>query len=78
MPGMWPGEGGISLPAAGVLAAHGCKWTASGETVLFNSLRRLQGDGMQERTEYLYRPYRCLTEKGVEETAGLSHVPYPV
>ncbi len=62
--GMWPGEGGISLPAAGVLAEHGCEWTASGETVLFNSLRRLHGDGMPERTEYLYRPYRCLTEKG--------------
>ncbi|MBI1173657.1 MAG: glycoside hydrolase [Sideroxydans sp.] len=62
--GMWPGEGGISLPAAGVLAAHGCEWTASGETVLFNSLRRIHGDGMPERVDYLYRPYRCLTENG--------------
>jgi alpha-amylase/alpha-mannosidase (GH57 family) len=62
--GMWPGEGGISLPASGVLAEHGCEWTASGETVLFNSLRRLHGDGMPERMEYLYRPHRCLTEKG--------------
>ena len=62
--GMWPGEGGISLPAAGVLAAHGCGWTASGETVLFNSLRRIHGEHMPDRTRYLYRPYRCLTEKG--------------
>jgi alpha-amylase/alpha-mannosidase (GH57 family) len=62
--GMWPGEGGISLPAAGVLAAHGCSWTASGETVLFNSLRRIHGEGMPQRIDYLYRPYRCLTEQG--------------
>lgn len=62
--GMWPGEGGISLPAAGVLAEYGCEWTASGETVLFNSLRRVHGDDMPERPNYLYRPYRCLTEKG--------------
>lgn len=62
--GMWPGEGGISLPAAGVLAEHGCQWTASGEAVLFNSLRRIHGDAMPERVDYLYRPHRCLTEKG--------------
>lgn len=62
--GMWPGEGGISLPAAGVLAAHGCEWTASGESVLFNSMRRIHGDHMPERIDYLYRPYRCLTENG--------------
>jgi len=62
--GMWPSEGGISLPAASVLAAHGCGWTASGETVLFNSLRRIHGEQMPDRLRYLYRPYRCLTEKG--------------
>jgi alpha-amylase/alpha-mannosidase (GH57 family) len=62
--GMWPGEGGISLPAAGVLAAHGCGWTASGETVLFNSLHRIHGEHIPDRARYLYRPYRCLTEKG--------------
>jgi len=62
--GMWPGEGGISLPAAGVLAAHGCEWTASGEAVLANSLRRIYGDNMPDRLRYLYRPYRCATDKG--------------
>lgn len=59
--GMWPSEGSLSLPAADLLAAHGCQWTASGETVLFNSLRRTQGDQMPERIRYLYRPYRCAT-----------------
>jgi alpha-amylase/alpha-mannosidase (GH57 family) len=62
--GMWPAEGSISLPAVGVLAAHGCEWSASGETVLYNSLRRIHGEHMPTRIEYLYRPYRCLTEKG--------------
>jgi len=62
--GMWPGEGGISLPAAGVLAAHGCEWTASGEAVLANSLRRVHGKDLPDRLAYLYRPYRCRTEKG--------------
>jgi len=63
--GMWPGEGGISLAAAGVLAAHDCGWTASGEAVLYNSLRRIHGSNMPNRLSYLYRPYRCTTEKGV-------------
>jgi alpha-amylase/alpha-mannosidase (GH57 family) len=62
--GMWPGEGGISLPAAGVLAEHGCGWTASGEAVLANSLRRIHGEKIPSRLYYLYRPYRCITEKG--------------
>ena len=62
--GMWPGEGGISLQAAGMLAAHGCEWTASGEAVLYNSLHRIHGDSIPGRPQYLYRPYRCITEKG--------------
>jgi alpha-amylase/alpha-mannosidase (GH57 family) len=62
--GMWPAEGSISLPAISVLAAHGCAWTASGETVLYNSLRRIHGEQLPARMDYLYRPYRCLTEKG--------------
>ena len=62
--GMWPSEGSVSLPAVTLLAAHGCEWTASGETVLFNSLHRIHGDQMPDRRQYLYRPYRCATEKG--------------
>jgi alpha-amylase/alpha-mannosidase (GH57 family) len=62
--GMWPAEGGISMQTAGVLAEHGCEWAASGETVLFNSLHRTQGANMPDRLRYLYRPYRCITEKG--------------
>ncbi len=62
--GMWPAEGGISLPAAGLLAEKGCEWTASGEAVLVNSLKRIHGDALPERVSYLYRPYRCMTDHG--------------
>ncbi len=62
--GMWPSEGGISHAAAGMLAEHGCAWTASGEAVLVNSLKGMHGERMPERINYLYRPYRCVTEQG--------------
>lgn len=56
--GMWPGEGGLSQSAIELLSHQGCQWTATGEAVLRNSLRRLRGDSMGDRTRYLYRPYR--------------------
>lgn len=61
--GMWPAEGSISTETLGLLAAEGCRWAASGENVLVNSLRHLQ-HAVPERTQYLYRPYRL--EKGGE------------
>ncbi len=36
--GMWPAEGAVSAPFVSVLAEHGCRWLASGEGVLRNSL----------------------------------------
>ena len=57
--GFWPAEGGVSQAAAMVFAENGCRWMASGETVLTNSLRGLDGkQPLPERREYLYRPYR--------------------
>lgn len=55
--GMWPAEGSISSETLEVLAAEGCRWTASGEGVLVNSLRQSQ-HSIPERAQYLYRPYR--------------------
>lgn len=55
--GMWPAEGSISSETLEVLAAEGCRWAASGEGVLVNSLRRAQHD-VPDRAQYLYRPYR--------------------
>jgi alpha-amylase/alpha-mannosidase (GH57 family) len=37
--GFWPAEGAISAPFLQQLAAHDCRWAASGEGVLHNSLR---------------------------------------
>jgi alpha-amylase/alpha-mannosidase (GH57 family) len=60
--GLWPAEGGVSQAAATVFAEHGCRWMASGEAVLVNSLRGLGGDRpVPDRMNYLYRPYRIST-----------------
>jgi alpha-amylase/alpha-mannosidase (GH57 family) len=37
--GMWPAEGAVSTAFAGLFAGHGCRWLASGEGVLRNSLK---------------------------------------
>jgi len=55
--GMWPAEGAISSETLEVLAAENCRWAASGEGVLVNSLRQSQ-QSVPERAQYLYRPYR--------------------
>ena len=59
--GIWPAEGGLSHAAAGVFAAAGFGWTASGEALLRHSLGKDAG----ERERYLYRPYRITTRDGV-------------
>jgi alpha-amylase/alpha-mannosidase (GH57 family) len=59
--GMWPAEGSISSETLEVLAAEGCHWAASSESVLVNSLRKTL-HAVPERAEFLYRPYRM--EKG--------------
>ena len=72
--GMWPAEGSISSETLGVLAAEGCRWTASGEGVLVNSLNRAQQaiathdiaqQNISGRAQYLYRPYRL--ENGADK-----------
>jgi alpha-amylase/alpha-mannosidase (GH57 family) len=57
--GVWPAEGAVSKPFLEILAEHGCRWSASGEGVLANSLRHCYtGQPLPERSRYLYRPYR--------------------
>ncbi|MDH4215598.1 MAG: glycoside hydrolase family 57 protein [Gallionella sp.] len=55
--GMWPAEGSISSETLEVLAAEGCHWAASSETVLANSLHKT-AKTVPDRVQYLYRPYR--------------------
>ena len=54
--GIWPAEGAVSTPLLEVLAEQKCRWVASGEGVLANSLRKM-GE-LPDRAKYLYRPYR--------------------
>ncbi len=61
--GMWPAEGSISDSTLAVMAEEGCRWVASGEGVLVNSLRRHQHN-VPDRSQYLYRPYRM--DKGCD------------
>lgn len=61
--GMWPAEGSISDATLQVMAEEGCRWAASGQTVLVNSLRRNHMPS-ENHANYLYRPYK------VEGTPG--------
>ena len=55
--GMWPAEGAISTETLEVFAAEGCRWVASGEGVLVNSLHKLE-QPVPDPSQYLYRPYQ--------------------
>ncbi len=55
--GVWPAEGAVSTDLLALLAEQGCRWTASGENVLVNSLNHLKHD-VKDRAQSLYRPYR--------------------
>ena len=56
--GVWPAEGAISAPLLALLAERGCRWTASSESVLANTLRA-SGGPMPERAHFAYRPWRA-------------------
>ncbi len=55
--GFWPAEGGISDAVVSQFAKAGVNWTASGGSVLANSLRS-KGKKVNKPLDYLYRPYR--------------------
>jgi len=55
--GCWPSEGGVSTRTLGILGEYGFRWTASGETVLANSLRDLKVSHPTSDKDWLYRPY---------------------
>lgn len=54
--GIWPAEGAVSTALLEIFAAQGCRWIASGEGVLANSLRAVESH-LPDRAHYLYRPY---------------------
>ncbi len=60
--GMWPAEGGVSAAALSLMAEHGVKWAATGQTVLVNSLLKSHLS-VSDKNEYLYQPYRVTNGK---------------
>ena len=63
--GIWPAEGALSSALLKIFAEQGCRWSASGEGVLTNSLRASYPDTpLPDRNHYLYRPYRIDGETG--------------
>jgi alpha-amylase/alpha-mannosidase (GH57 family) len=55
-PGVWPAEGALSAAFLKLLAEHKVAWTASGQRVLANTLRKA-GLPADEPRDFLYRPY---------------------
>ncbi|MCC6658867.1 MAG: glycoside hydrolase [Rhodocyclaceae bacterium] len=53
--GMWPAEGAVSAALVRQLAAQGCRWAASSQSVLANSLRR---DNLAAPGQPHHRPWR--------------------
>jgi len=64
--GCWPSEGGISTALVRLLGEMGFSWTASGGSVLHNSLNRYGDKAEKDSHLALYRPYRL---KGKGDTA---------
>ncbi|WP_006787740.1 glycoside hydrolase family 57 protein [Thiorhodospira sibirica] len=56
--GCWPSEGGLSETTIAALAQHRIAWTATGETVLKNSLQQAQRPCPDADKDWLYQPYR--------------------
>ncbi len=60
--GMWPAEGALSTAFLQQLAAQGCRWTASSQGVLANSLRSSHVEPSQN---HLYHPWRIEAAPGI-------------
>lgn len=56
--GCWPSEGGLSHQTLQMFTAHAITWTATGETVLANTLQRAGHTCTTDDKDWLYRPYR--------------------
>jgi len=56
--GCWPAEGGISTQVVNLLGEFGFKWTATGESVLRNSLALTRPDRSQSMEGMLHQAYR--------------------
>jgi alpha-amylase/alpha-mannosidase (GH57 family) len=60
--GMWPAEGAVSAAFLQQLATQGCRWAASSQGVLANSLRRKHAEAPQNP---LHHPWRLEAAPGI-------------
>lgn len=63
--GMWPSEGSVSQEVLGPIAETGIEWIATDEQILTHSTDGFvhrQGNGLVNRPEMLYRPWRVEQE----------------
>ncbi len=60
--GMWPAEGALSTALLNQLATQGCRWTASSQGVLANSLRLSH---IEPAALHLYQPWRVESAPGI-------------
>ena len=56
--GCWPSEGSVSDATLRLLGEYGFHWTASGESVLRNSLKAAGMDAAGEGEQCIHKPYR--------------------
>ncbi len=56
--GCWPSEGSLSTATLKVLSDYGIRWTASGETVLVNSLHKSGTKQLATEKQWLHKPYK--------------------
>jgi len=56
--GCWPSEGAVSDSAIRLFSELGCRWLATGESVLRHSLARLGHAPHELKAAWLYHPYR--------------------
>lgn len=62
--GFWPAEGGVSDEFVDLLGQSKCRWTASGQGVLVNSLHKANPGALPDKRQMLYRPYRIAGIEG--------------
>ncbi len=62
--GCWPAEGGVSERLLSLLGEYGFQWTASGESVLRNSLAHCELQQQHPLEDRLHRPYRIGDREG--------------
>jgi len=56
--GCWPSEGGLSQQTLSLFSEEGFKWTASGDSVLNNSLNKARAEKAIKKAPTIHRPFK--------------------